>query len=340
MRPTPSLGAAAAPWSDTVVYEAHVRGLTKLHPQVPAELRGTYLGLAQPAVLEHLVRLGITTVELMPVWAFLDELRLVRLGAPQLLGLQPVRLHGARAALCPRRSDGGIPRHGRRAARRGHRGRARRGAQPHRRDRPSRARPCRCAASTTPPTIASIRPTRAATWTGPAAATASTSAIRGSCSWPWMRCGTGPPWAWTASVSTSPRRSAGPRRRVPARCGAAAGDRPGPGAGPPEADRRAVGPRAGRLPPGAVPAALRDVERSVPRLRPPVLARRRGDPAGAGRPAAGLGRPLRGRGPQAASSASTWSPATTASRSPTSSAMPGATTRPTARAIAMATTTI
>ena len=76
-------------WSDTVVYEAHVRGLTMRHPQVPVELRGTYLGLAQPAVLEHLVRLGITTVELMPVWAFLDELRLVGLRLRNYWGYNP-----------------------------------------------------------------------------------------------------------------------------------------------------------------------------------------------------------------------------------------------------------
>src|SRR5512139_4021163 len=52
-------------WSDTVVYELHVRGFTKLHPEIPVELRGTCAGLAQPAALDHLTRLGITTIELM-----------------------------------------------------------------------------------------------------------------------------------------------------------------------------------------------------------------------------------------------------------------------------------
>ncbi len=82
-------GRPGVPWRDTVLYEAHLRGLTRLHPAVPERLRGTYLGLAQPAVLDHLARLGVTTVELMPVWAFLDELRLVRLGLRNYWGYNP-----------------------------------------------------------------------------------------------------------------------------------------------------------------------------------------------------------------------------------------------------------
>ncbi|MEV4318249.1 glycogen debranching protein GlgX [Actinocrispum sp. NPDC049592] len=61
------------PFEETVVYELHVRGFTKLHPDVPERLRGTYLGLAHPAVVEHLVRLGITAVELLPVHAISSE---------------------------------------------------------------------------------------------------------------------------------------------------------------------------------------------------------------------------------------------------------------------------
>ncbi len=55
------------PWSRTVVYECHVKGLTTLHPGVPESLRGTYLGLGMDAVLDHLVGLGVTAVELLPV---------------------------------------------------------------------------------------------------------------------------------------------------------------------------------------------------------------------------------------------------------------------------------
>jgi glycogen operon protein len=63
-------------WADTVIYELHVRGFTMLHPHVPPPLRGTYAGLAHPAVLDHLSALGVTTVELMPVHHFVDELHL------------------------------------------------------------------------------------------------------------------------------------------------------------------------------------------------------------------------------------------------------------------------
>ena len=88
--PLPPLAAGPEqPWATTVLYEAHVRGLTRLHPDVPERLRGTYLGLAQPAVLDHLVRLGVTAVELMPVWAFLDELRLARMGLRNYWGYNP-----------------------------------------------------------------------------------------------------------------------------------------------------------------------------------------------------------------------------------------------------------
>ena len=68
------------PWGDTVVYEAHLRGLTARHPDVPAELRGTWAGLAHPAVVGYLVDLGVTAVELLPVFAIGDEPALVRRG--------------------------------------------------------------------------------------------------------------------------------------------------------------------------------------------------------------------------------------------------------------------
>jgi glycogen operon protein len=61
------------PYHQTVIYEAHVRGLTMRHPQVPPELRGTYSGLASPPVIDHLTKLGITAIELMPVHQSVPE---------------------------------------------------------------------------------------------------------------------------------------------------------------------------------------------------------------------------------------------------------------------------
>ena len=68
------------PWRDTVFYEAHVKGITQRHPDVPPALRGTYAGLASAPVIEHLKRLGVTSIDLLPVHAFIDDHRLARLG--------------------------------------------------------------------------------------------------------------------------------------------------------------------------------------------------------------------------------------------------------------------
>ncbi|MFT4171948.1 MAG: glycogen debranching protein GlgX [Rhodocyclaceae bacterium] len=68
------------PWFDTVLYEAHVKGLTQHHPEVPTTLRGTYAGIATPPIIEHLRRLGVTAIELLPVHAFVDDKRLVQAG--------------------------------------------------------------------------------------------------------------------------------------------------------------------------------------------------------------------------------------------------------------------
>jgi glycogen operon protein len=88
-------GAAVPPgprvkWEDTIIYELHAKGFTKLSPKVPEKLRGTLSGLAQPAALEHLVKLGITSVELMPLAAFIDERHLPPLGLSNYWGYNPV----------------------------------------------------------------------------------------------------------------------------------------------------------------------------------------------------------------------------------------------------------
>ncbi|WP_235915470.1 glycogen debranching protein GlgX [Puerhibacterium puerhi] len=76
----PPLTRPRVPWADTVVYEAHVRGLTIDHPDLPPELRGTYAGLAHPATVAHLKQLGVTTLELLPIHASASEPRLVAHG--------------------------------------------------------------------------------------------------------------------------------------------------------------------------------------------------------------------------------------------------------------------
>jgi len=73
-------------WRDTILYEAHVKGFTKLHPGVPAELRGTYAGLCSDAAIQHLLDLQITAVQLMPVHFHIDEWALVERGLSNYWG--------------------------------------------------------------------------------------------------------------------------------------------------------------------------------------------------------------------------------------------------------------
>ena len=76
--------------SERVLYELHVGGHTQLHPAVPPELRGTFAGLAQAPVLDHVQRLGITTLSLMPVQHRADEERLLKLGLRNYWGYSPI----------------------------------------------------------------------------------------------------------------------------------------------------------------------------------------------------------------------------------------------------------
>jgi isoamylase len=78
------------PYHETLIYEAHVRGLTMRHPDVPAQDRGSYAGLAHPAVIEHLTRLGVTAVELMPVHQSVPEPALVRRGLTNYWGYNTI----------------------------------------------------------------------------------------------------------------------------------------------------------------------------------------------------------------------------------------------------------
>jgi isoamylase len=92
------------PWASTVIYEINVRGFTRAHPGVPEALRGTLAGLAHPAALAHLTRLGVTTVELMPIGAWIGERHLARLGLDNYWGYNTV----APFVPDPRLAPGGI----------------------------------------------------------------------------------------------------------------------------------------------------------------------------------------------------------------------------------------
>ena len=72
--------APRRPYDETIIYEAHVKGMTQTHPGIPEELRGTYAGLSHPAVIEHLLSLNVTAIELMPVHQFMHDFRLLDLG--------------------------------------------------------------------------------------------------------------------------------------------------------------------------------------------------------------------------------------------------------------------
>ncbi|MBO3095736.1 glycogen debranching protein GlgX [Cellulomonas dongxiuzhuiae] len=96
--PDPAANRPWTPWSRTVVYEAHTKGLTRLHPDLPPELRGTYAGLAHPAVVAHLLGLGVTAVELLPVHAFTSETHLVEKGLTNYWGYSTLGFFAPHAA--------------------------------------------------------------------------------------------------------------------------------------------------------------------------------------------------------------------------------------------------
>ena len=94
-------------WGDTVIYETHVRGITKLHPSIPEHERGTYAGLTHPAVLEHLTTLGVTAIELLPVHHFVDETHLLELGLTNYWGYNSIGYFAPHAAYSSTGARGG-----------------------------------------------------------------------------------------------------------------------------------------------------------------------------------------------------------------------------------------
>ena len=94
---TPADPAYAGGWTrprngraETLIYEAHVKGLTKLHPGIPPARRGSYAALGEPRLIEHLQRLGVTALELLPVQAFVDEPHLLEKGLVNYWGYNPI----------------------------------------------------------------------------------------------------------------------------------------------------------------------------------------------------------------------------------------------------------
>ncbi|MGZ5354329.1 MAG: glycogen debranching protein GlgX, partial [Actinomycetota bacterium] len=82
--------APRTPWNRTVIYEAHVKGMTMHHPGVPKEVRGTYLGLASDPILDHLLSLGVTALELLPVHQFVNDRHLIEHGLTNYWGYNSI----------------------------------------------------------------------------------------------------------------------------------------------------------------------------------------------------------------------------------------------------------
>jgi glycogen operon protein len=78
------------PYHETVIYEAHVKGLTKTHPDIPEEIRGTYAAISYPAIIDHLTQLGVTAIELMPVHQFVNDSTLMDKGLSNYWGYNTI----------------------------------------------------------------------------------------------------------------------------------------------------------------------------------------------------------------------------------------------------------
>ena len=78
------------PANNRIIYEMHIKGYTKLHPDVPPQFKGTYAGLCTPQVIDHLKSLGVTTIELLPVHAFVDDRPLVDRGLRNYWGYNTI----------------------------------------------------------------------------------------------------------------------------------------------------------------------------------------------------------------------------------------------------------
>ena len=316
----------ATPWHETVIYEMHVKGFTKLHPDVPEDLRGTYAGLASDAgdrapdarsASPPSSCCRSTTSPTSGTWS--------TRGLTNYWGYNTIGFFAPHAQYAGDRAPGEQVREFKEMVKalhaRRHRGDPRRGLQPHRRGQPPGPDALAARHRQRRRTTAARPRTRATTWTTRAAATRSTCCTRTCCSSSWTACATG---CWrctsTASASTSPSTLARELHDVDRLGGLLRHHPPGPGALAGQADRRAVGRRRGRLPGRQLPGAVDGVERQLSRRGARLLERRQADGVSSFALAADrLERPLRGGRPPARRAASTSSPRTTASRCATSS---------------------
>ncbi len=263
-------------WSNSLFYEAHVRGLTQRHPAVPENLRGTYAGLATPEVLKHIKSLGVTAVELLPVHTFVNDDFLIDRGLSNYWGYNSIGFFAPHPlyAADPAERRAGVQGHGDPLPRGGPRSHHGRGVQPHGRgqregvDAVLQGHRQRLLLPAHPGPEALLHqrhrhgehlqpapPARDADGAGFAA-------LLG-------------PGDERRRLPLRPRLHAGARAaglRPPLRLPAELPVRPR--AGRREDDRRALGHRAGRLPGRQLPARLGRVERQVPRRRARLLARR------------------------------------------------------------------
>ena len=289
------------PYNETVIYEAHVKGMTMRHPDIPKDVQGSYAGIAHPAMIRHFQRAGGDGRRADAGAPVRARLHTRREGPVQLLGLQHHRLlrpaQRLRQLRHPRRTGPGVQDDGPGPAPGRHRGHPRRGLQPHRRRQPPRPDP--------------VLPRHRQPGLLPAGARRPAALLRHHRHR--QQPQRAPPRVAAADHGLAAllgHRDA--RRRLPVRPGLRAGPRvprgrpalgvlrpgqPGPDRLPGQTDRRALGRRRGRLPGRRLPTPVDRVERQVPRHRARLLARRTGQPRRVRRPLHRLVRPLRGRQP-------------------------------------------
>ncbi len=284
------------PWHKTLIYEAHVKGMTRRHPDVPEALRGTYLGMASEPVIDHLTSLGVTAVELLPVHHHVNDRHLVDQGLTNYWGYSTLSFFAPDARLAARCAIPGgdaVQDHGAEPSPGRHRGDPGRGLQPHRRGQPPG------------PDAVDARGGQLRLLPAVAGGRALLHGLHRLRQHPEHA----PPPGAAADHGQPALLGAGDaRRRLPLRPGQHPGARavrrrqagrllrhhpPGPGAVAGEADRRALGRRPRRLPGGQLPGAVDGVEREVPGFRAAVLEGRWGDGVGVRLATGGQQRPLR-----------------------------------------------